>query len=194
MIGICEFSTFLLEYLLSFGFQVQDSSEIAEEISTRQLPKRQALSISIPARMTEDAKESSVTINMPSTPSPTPRRVNFSPLPSPSFPKTNCSPGSSSSKNKPAKKSILPKLNFKNQTTDNDIEKAAILAEGSPMRPRNRAQYSRTFSLTKILMSRTKNISSSPLADTSIVVSHSESPHRGHTTDSINSSVSINCL
>jgi hypothetical protein len=131
-----------------------------------------------PSIIIEDAGEDYVRINMPQTPSPTPKRVNFSPLPSPNW-KANWSPGPSSSKNKLTLKSLLPKLSFKRQSTTPDIEKAAIIAlGGSPTVIWEKRPISRTLSLTKLFtpkMNRASSLPGTPLAH-----SNPESMHGGN--------------
>ncbi|KAJ0028355.1 hypothetical protein Pint_35605 [Pistacia integerrima] len=139
-----------------------NSTEIVEVTSPTQHGRRQDLALEIPARTLEDTAEDFVRINMPLTPSPTPRKVNFSPMPSPSSAKIWDSP---------------------------DIEKAAILALGSSfVETREKPQISRTLSLTKLFTPRTKRTSSLPV--TPISHSNPESMHGGKTVDPLNSGVS----
>lgn len=132
-------------------------------------------------------------INMPQTPSRTPKRVNFSPLPSPKFVKVNWSPGPSSSKTKLTIKSLLPKLSFKRQSSTSDIEKAAIIALGdSPARTWEKRRISRTLSLTKLFTPKMNRASSVP--GTPIAHSNPESMHGGNMTSPLSSVVSISHL
>ncbi|XP_031284432.1 uncharacterized protein LOC116143153 isoform X1 [Pistacia vera] len=163
-----------------------NSTEIVEVTSPTQLGRRQDLALEIPARTLEDTAEDFVRINMPLTPSPTPRKVNFSPMPSPSSAKIWDSPGPSSSKSKSTFKNLLPKLSFKFRNNTSDIEKAAILALGSSfVETREKPQISRTLSLTKLFTPRTKRTSSLPV--TPISHSNPESMHGGKTVDPLNS-------
>ncbi|CAN6581052.1 unnamed protein product [Malus baccata var. baccata] len=160
-----------------------DSTEIIEEAPPDHPWRRQNLVLQIPPRTLEDAKEDFVSINMPPTPSPTPKRVNFSPLPSPIVAKISGSPGPSSSKTKSTtKRSLLPKLSFKNRNTTSEIQKAAALALGGlPAGTREKPTIPRTWSFTKLLTPRTKNTSSLPV--TPIAHSNPESMHGRNTTD-----------
>ncbi|XP_021886859.1 uncharacterized protein LOC110806352 [Carica papaya] len=91
---------------------------------------REDLVLEISPKSLDDTTEDFVRINMPVTPSHTPKKVNFSPIPSPSFAKTNESPGPSTTKNRTNFRNLLPKLSFKHRNTTSEIEKAAILALG----------------------------------------------------------------
>lgn len=175
-------------YFLLF-LQGENSTEIIEETPPGYPWRRQNLALQIPSRTLEDAKEDFVRINMPPTPSPTPKRVNFSPLPSPCLNKIYGSPGPSSSKTKSTIKSLLPKLSFKYRNTSSEIRKAATLAlGGTPTGTREKPLISRTFSLTKLLTPRPKNTSSLPA--TPIAHSNPESMHGRNTIDLVSSVVS----
>ncbi|KAM1853674.1 hypothetical protein EV1_009517 [Malus domestica] len=159
------------------------STEIIEEAPPGHLWRRQNLVLQIPSRTLEDAKENFVRINMPPTPSPTPKRVNFSPLPSPSLAKINVSPGPSSSKTKSTtKRSLLPRLSFKNRNTTSDIEKAATRALGGlPAGTHEKPSTPRAWSFATLLTPRTKTSSSLPA--TPIAHSNLESMHGRNTID-----------
>ncbi|RXH80703.1 hypothetical protein DVH24_004617 [Malus domestica] len=159
------------------------STEIIEEAPPGHLWRRQNLVLQIPSRTLEDAKENFVRINMPPTPSPTPKRVNFSPLPSPSLAKINASPGPSSSKTKSTtKRSLLPRLSFKNWNTTSDIEKAATRALGGlPAGTHEKPSTPRAWSFATLLTPRTKTSSSLPA--TPIAHSNLESMHGRNTID-----------
>lgn len=179
--------------LISSGvlFLLQDgnSTEIIEETPPEHPWRRQNLALQIPSRTLADAKEDFVRIDMPPTPSPTPKRVNFSPLPSPYLNKVSGSPGPSSSKTKSTIKSLLPKLSFKYRNTTSEIRKAATLAlGGTPTATRQRPIISRTFSLTNLLTPSLKNTSSLPT--TPISHSNPESMHGRNTVDLVSSLVS----
>ncbi|KAK9291240.1 hypothetical protein L1049_009428 [Liquidambar formosana] len=165
--------------------KVGDSTEIIEETSPSQHRRQQNLVLEIPSRTLEGSSEDFVRINMPPTPSRTPKRVNFSPLPSPSFAKINGSPGPSLSKGKLSMKSLLPKLSFKYRNTTSEIEKAAILALGGSLAgAREKPLISRTLSLTKLFnpMRKTSSLPVTPIAH-----SNPESMHGGNTIDPLNS-------
>ncbi|KAJ7976970.1 RING/U-box superfamily protein [Quillaja saponaria] len=162
--------------------KVEDSIEITEEAPAGQHLRRQKLSLEIPPRTLDDAREDFVGINMP--PTPTPKRVNFSPCPSPGFTKTNMSPGPSSTKTKSTIKTLLPKLSFKFRNTTSEIEKAAILALG-PMGTQEKPSISRTFSLSNLFTPRRKKTSSLPV--TPLAHSNPESTHGGSMVDPLSS-------
>lgn len=119
----------------------------------------------------EDPTKDFVRINMSPTPTTnsTPRRVVFSPLPSPSFSRfeDSPSPSPSSSRSKSVFKSLIPKLSFKNRTSNVDIEKTAILAlggGGSPGEMRDKPSIYRTLSSPKHFVSKMKKMSSLPVS------------------------------
>lgn len=155
-----------------------DQTEITEEIPSRQDHMREDLVLEISPKSLDDTTEDFVRINMPVTPSHTPKKVNFSPIPSPSFAKTNESPGPSTTKNRTNFRNLLPKLSFKHRNTTSEIEKAAILALGcSSAEIQAKPRIPRTASLTKLFTPRSKKTSSLPA--TPITHSNPESMHGG---------------
>ncbi|KAL6204825.1 hypothetical protein ACLB2K_022092 [Fragaria x ananassa] len=148
--------------------------------------KRQNLHLEIPSRTEEDGVQDFVAIKMPPTPSPTPRKVNFNLTPGSSDARTSGSPGPSSSKGKSCKRSLFPKLSFKNRSSS-DVEKAVNPAsEGSPAGPpREKPSISRSMSLTKLFTPRIKRTSSLPV--TPIASSLPDSTHGGSVGGSLNS-------
>ncbi|XP_059462199.1 uncharacterized protein LOC132191271 isoform X2 [Corylus avellana] len=166
--------------------QVEHSTEIVEETPPGHHQSPNYFESEKPTIFIEDAREDYVRINMPQTPSRTPKRVNFSPLPSPSFAKVNWSPGPSPSKTKLTIKSLLPKLSFKRQGSTSDIEKEAIIALGdSPTRIWEKRRISRTLSLTKLFTPKMNRASSVP--GTPIAHSNPESMHGGNMTSPLSS-------
>ncbi|KAK1563483.1 hypothetical protein Q3G72_028123 [Acer saccharum] len=187
--------------------RVENSTEIVEVNPPDQPMRWKSLALEIPPTT---VGEDFVTVNLPLTPSTTPRKVIFSPMPSPppTVDTTNESQGPLSSKNKSTIKSFLPKLSFKyrNNTTA-DIEKAAILALGSSS-TQTRGKISRTLSLTKFFTPRAKAASSLPVTP----ISHSnpesmhgakiydpnggaQNPfHRSHSVPELNKDISIRQL
>ncbi|XAR69080.1 Ubiquitin--protein ligase [Bertholletia excelsa] len=162
--------------------KVGDSSEIIEESPIGQNQRRQYLNLEIPTPTSESPAEDFVRINMPPTPSRTPKRVNFSPVPSPYYPRFNDSPSPWMSRGKSSMKSLLPKLSFKFRNTTSEIEKAAILALGeSPAEARNKPSIQRTLSLTKLFTPKMKRTASLPV--TPIAHSNPESTHGGNIID-----------
>ncbi|KAL3531928.1 hypothetical protein ACH5RR_005449 [Cinchona calisaya] len=180
-------SSFLLAATVSAAFdsppsppphplhKVRESSEIVEESSTSQHQRNKYVTVDIANRTAEGCTEDFVRINVP--PSPTPKKVNFSPLPSPAHLKFNESPLPASNRGKASMKSLLPKLSFKFRNTNSEIEKAAMLALGSPFGPQEKRSISRTFSLTKLFNPKMKRTSSLPV--TPITHSNPESTHGG---------------
>ncbi|KAG8376544.1 hypothetical protein BUALT_Bualt09G0074500 [Buddleja alternifolia] len=156
--------------------KVGDSSEIVVEESSS---SQRSLLVKIPMSKIEGSMEDYVTISMPPSPLPTPKRVNFSPLRSPSQGVMNSSPGPPSSKGKSSMKNFLPKLSFKFRNTNSEIEKAAMLALGASPEMRGKASIPRNFSLTKIFAPKMKRTSSLPA--TPILHSNPESVHGGIT-------------
>ncbi|KAL8125956.1 hypothetical protein AgCh_013305 [Apium graveolens] len=161
--------------------QIGESSEISEESIASQLLERQNHVVEIPMRTPQSSSEKSVNINMPLTPSTTPKRVIFSPIPSPSYAKFNGSSSPSLSQGKSSLKCLLPKLSFKLKNTNSDIEKAAILALVGSSSPRNKSFFPSTGSLTRLFTPRMKNTSSLPVTPT--IHSNPESTHGGNTSD-----------
>ncbi|KAJ9698138.1 hypothetical protein PVL29_007299 [Vitis rotundifolia] len=100
---------------------------------------------------------------MPPTPSLTPKKVNFFLTPSPSDTRVTGSPGPSATKGKSSKKSLLPKLSFKNRSATLDSDKAANLAlGGTSTTSREKPSISRSLSLSKIFTPKMKRTSSLP--------------------------------
>lgn len=169
--------------------QVGGSTEITEETQHGSQRRQQNLVLHIPSRNLDETIAEFTRINMPPTPSPTPKRVNFSPSPSPSFARITGSPGPSTSKTRPNTRSLLPRLSFKNWNTTSEIRKAAILAlGGSPAKTQEKALMSRTLSFTKLLTPRKKKSSSLPV--TPISHSNPESMHGGNSINPLNIAVS----
>ncbi|XP_050370034.1 uncharacterized protein LOC126788113 [Argentina anserina] len=166
--------------------KVEVSVGITEETPQVHPWKRQNLHLEIPSRTQEDGAQDYVAIKMPPTPSPTPRKVNFNLTPGSRDARIGGSPGPSSSKGKSCKRSLFPKLSFKNRTSS-DVEKAANLAlEGSPAAPpREKPSIPRSLSLTKLFTPRMKRTSSLPV--TPIAQSLPESTHGGSVGGSLNS-------
>ncbi|XP_077252924.1 RING/U-box superfamily protein [Tasmannia lanceolata] len=162
----------------------EDSNGITEEMPQIHHGRRPNLFLDIPLRTLEDSPLSFVTINMPTTPSPTSTRVNFPPIPSPTNARIKASPGPSPSKSKPTIKSLLPRVSFKLRGTNSELEKNASLALGSSsMGSRERPFISRTFSFTKMFKPTVKRTSSLPV--TRVAHSNAESVHGINTVDQV---------
>lgn len=170
--------------------QVGSSTEITEEKPEGQHHRQEDLILEIPPRTLEDAVDDFVTIQIPPTPSPTPKKVNFSPIPSPVYARMKESSDPSSSKSRSTMKSLIPRLSFKYRNTTSDIEKAAMLAlGGSSPATKEKPLISRTLSLTKLFTPRMKRTTSLPV--TPITHSNPESVHGGNTINPLVSAVSI---
>lgn len=158
--------------------KVGDVSEIFEVPPTCQNQKKQIMSVEIPTTTIEGSTEDFIRINMPPTPSQTPKRVNFSPRHSPILYRFNDSP-SPLSRGKSSIKNLLPKLSFKFRNTNSELEKAAILALGGSPVGSQQKPIQRTMSLTKLFAPKMKRTSSLPV--TPIEHSNPESMHGGNT-------------
>ncbi|KAL9266332.1 hypothetical protein AKJ16_DCAP22197 [Drosera capensis] len=159
--------------------QVDNPTEITEEIPNEDHRRSQDLVIELPSRTLGSPLEDSVKIDMPRTQTPTPKRVNFSPMPSPYDEKYRSSPSSSTSKERTSFKNLIPKLSFKFRNTPVDIEKAAMLALGaSSSGTQESYSATRTFSISKFFSPRRDTAASVPITP----VSHSnpESMHGGN--------------
>ncbi|GAB4856713.1 hypothetical protein Ancab_014628 [Ancistrocladus abbreviatus] len=157
----------------------QMGTEITEEIPQCEHQRRQNLVLQIPSRNLECPSEDCVRMNIPPTPSPTPKRVNFSPLPSPSVAKANMLPSPSSFKGRSSRKRLLSKLSFKFRTTNSEIDKASMLAVGaSSSGTQERSSFARTLSFTKLFTPKIDRTSSLPV--TRIPHSNPESTHGGN--------------
>lgn len=96
----------------------------------------------IPSRTLQSSSSREfVQIKMPPTPPPPPRfhkKVNFN---------VTGSQETCSSRNKSAKKSLVPKLSFKNRNTISDV---VIVPAGSGSIPQEKSSIARSWSLTKM--------------------------------------------
>ncbi|KAG2670377.1 hypothetical protein I3760_14G083000 [Carya illinoinensis] len=147
--------------------------------------KRQNLFLEIPSRTGGESSQDFVSIRMPSTPTPTPKKVNFLPSHGSIDERITGSPGPSSARGRSSIRSLLPKLSFIYRTSS-DIEKGANLAsEASSTEAQEKPSISRSYSLTKIFTPRVKRTSSLPV--TPIAHSNPESAHSGSTSGSQNS-------
>lgn len=163
------------------------STEILEELPLGQTQRGQDPSLDVSSRTIETSREEYVRINIPLGSSP--RRVSFSPIHNPIHSKIigSSSPGTCVSKGKYSIKSVFPKLNFKNQNSALEIEKAVGLAPwASSMGTRERSRITRTFSLSKLfspIMAQASSLPGTPIAH-----SNPESMHgtnRSNLTDSV---------
>ncbi|KAF5196647.1 RING/U-box superfamily protein [Thalictrum thalictroides] len=151
-----------------------NSTEVSEENRPVQPWRRQDLFLQIPSRKLTGSCED-VRINMPPTPSPTPTRAGLPPTPS-SFVKKSSVTNPSSSKGKSSRKNLLPRLSFKYQSPTSVMDKAAVIAVGTPSSgSRRKPSIMRSFSLSNIFTPRVRRTSSLPV--TPVTNPHSESMH-----------------
>lgn len=150
--------------LTESGFQTPDFDqvcvsylcqlEMAQGSSSSKQWRKSNLMLEIPTRSLEASRQEFVHINMPSTPTPTPKRVNFLLTPSPSRLNGSSDRGRSSIRN------ILPKLIFKQSSSNSDSEKGPINIDSTAQ---HNASMTRTWSLTKIFTPRMKTTTSLPV-------------------------------
>ncbi|KAF8402739.1 hypothetical protein HHK36_010829 [Tetracentron sinense] len=147
--------------------KAEDSSGITEEAPPVQHWRQQNLFLDIPSRTLEESSKDFLRINMPPTPSPTPKRVNFPPTPSPTYARISGFPGPSSSKGKSSFKNLLPRLSFKYRNSTSETEKSATISQGSSSaRSGEKPIVSRSLSLSKIftpMMKRTSSLHVTPI-------------------------------
>ncbi|KAG6681861.1 hypothetical protein I3843_13G097700 [Carya illinoinensis] len=156
---------------------VEDSMGITEEKQHDHHWKRQNLFLEIPSRTAGESSQDAVGIKMPSTPTPTPKRVNFLLTPDSIDERVTASPGPSPSRGRTSIRSLLPKLSFIYRNSS-DIEKASnLVSEASSTGPQEKPSISRSYSLTKIFTPRMKRTSSLPV--TPVAHSNPESAHSG---------------
>lgn len=156
----------------------ESSSGITEEKMPAGHWKKPNLFLEIPTRTLEDSCEELVQIKSFPTPTPTPKKVNFVLTPSSADPSGKGSPGPISSRGKSSLRNLLPKLSFKNRSSNPDTEKAADIDPGSSATTsQEKLSISRSWSLTKIFTPRMKNASSLP--GTPIAHSNPESVRGG---------------
>uniref|UniRef100_A0A7N0VAW0 RING-CH-type domain-containing protein n=2 Tax=Kalanchoe fedtschenkoi TaxID=63787 RepID=A0A7N0VAW0_KALFE len=137
-----------------------DSAEITEEAQPAQQHRRENLAVEIPAGATESLT-SEVRINIPSSPTHTPRNSNFSPVCSPGDYNTHMSPGPSL-RGKSSFRNFFPKLGIKSRSNTVDLDKASVHDLGG-----RKLSISRPSSLTKLFtpkMKRTLSLPVNPVA------------------------------
>ncbi|KAK6926804.1 Zinc finger, RING-CH-type [Dillenia turbinata] len=143
--------------------KVEDSNGVTEDTPYVH-PWRRQLFLEIPSRTPVGSLQGSVSVKMPTTPTPTPKKVNFLLTPSPTDASVSESMGTTMSRAKSSMKSLLPKLSFKYMTANSDVENVANGAEeASPVMLRQKPLISRSLSLTKLFTPRGKTAVSLPL-------------------------------
>ncbi|XAR59759.1 Ubiquitin--protein ligase [Bertholletia excelsa] len=162
--------------------KVEHSSAITKEARHIKQWRRQSLSLEISSGTLEDSSQEFVQVKIPPTLTPTPKKVNFLLTPSPSDARTSRSP-IPSYRNKSSIRNLLPKLNLKSKSPQDDAERASnSAAETSSPVPQEKPPMPRSWSLTKMFTPHIKRTSSLPV--TPIVDSNQESLHRGNLGDS----------
>uniref|UniRef100_A0A7N0R9E9 RING-CH-type domain-containing protein n=1 Tax=Kalanchoe fedtschenkoi TaxID=63787 RepID=A0A7N0R9E9_KALFE len=146
---------------------VGDLAEITEEAQPGQSQIRENLAVPIPVR-TMESPTCEVRIDMPSSPTRTPKRANSSLVCSPGGYNTQVSPPSS--KGKSSFRNFFPKLGIKSRSHTMDLDKAPIQALGG-----RKLKISRPASLTKLFTPKMKRTLSLPV--TPIAHSNPESLH-----------------
>ncbi|KAK6164078.1 hypothetical protein DH2020_000942 [Rehmannia glutinosa] len=107
--------------------KLEKSLGMTEETSQSKQCRKPNLFLEIPTRPLELPPQEFVQIDMPLTPTPTPKKVNFLLSPGPSDSRLNVSSGPSSTRGKSSIRSFLPKLSFKNRGSNSDADKAATI-------------------------------------------------------------------
>ncbi|XP_071734856.1 uncharacterized protein [Rutidosis leptorrhynchoides] len=166
-------------------FEVHDSSsstveevaipidKVEEDISESKLEgqinkqwRKPNLFLEIPSRSIQPSStQEFISIKMPQTPTPTPKKVNFNLTPTASDVRPLASPSANTPRTKSLKKNLLTKLSFKNRISVSDTEKAVVST--NPSTPsslsQEKALFSRSWSFTKIFTPRMKTASSLPV-------------------------------
>ncbi|KAG8387689.1 hypothetical protein BUALT_Bualt02G0047400 [Buddleja alternifolia] len=157
--------------------QQEKSLEMSEETSNSKQWRKPNLSLEIPNRASDISPQEFVQITMPTTPTPTPKRVNFHFSPSGSRVIASCEP--SSTRGKSSIKNFLPKLSFKYRAGSNsDAEKAPNFdSVYSTVVKQDKPSIARSWSLSKIFTSTANRTSSLPV--TWIGNSNPDSAHGG---------------
>ncbi|ESQ49094.1 hypothetical protein EUTSA_v10020625mg [Eutrema salsugineum] len=164
-----------------------DSTEIAEEeLSPGRDLWRRGIVLDLSSRTPEDTgDEDLLRRNATLTSSPVAKKVNFSPMSSPRFGQRGASLSPSSSSSRNSLKNLIPKLSFKNRSSNNnnvDIEKGGDLVFASSPSSGNCRDRS-TWTLTNILTPRLKKTESLPV--TPIAHSNPESMHGRYVLDPV---------
>ncbi|PIN17495.1 Protein involved in mRNA turnover and stability [Handroanthus impetiginosus] len=152
------------------------SSDMTEETSPGKQGRKPNLFLEIPTRASEVSPQEFIQIQMPSTPTPTPKKVNFVLTRPTSDSRLNESCGPSSTRGKSSIRSLLPKLSFKYRGSNSDVEKACNVDSGSStVVTQDKLLISRSWSLSKIFAPGVKRTSSLPVApfeDSNLEIAH----------------------
>lgn len=140
---------------------MESSSAITDERTHAKHWRKPNLSLEIPSRTLDASRQELAQIKMPSTPTPTPKRVNFLLTPSTADSRITSSPGPSPSRGKLAIRNLFPKLNLKSRMILD--EKITIPDSGPAVVPQEKVSISRSWSLTKMFTPRIKRTSSLPV-------------------------------
>ncbi|KAJ8551887.1 hypothetical protein K7X08_028330 [Anisodus acutangulus] len=161
-IGVCKRELFVISTP-----EMESSSMITEETTHAKHWRKLNLSLEIPSRTLDTSPQELVQIKIPSTPTPTPKRVNFLLTPSTSDSRitTNTSsPGPSPCRGKSTIRNLFPKLTLKSRM-NSDTEKITVPDSGPPavVPQQEKVSMSRSWSLSKMFTPRIKRTSSLPV-------------------------------
>ncbi|XP_024979093.1 uncharacterized protein LOC112516301 isoform X2 [Cynara cardunculus var. scolymus] len=160
--SVSDSSSSLEEVAIPIHKVHEDVSEESIEAQNGKHGRKPNLFLEIPSRSIQpSSSEEFVLIKMPQTPTPTPKKVNFNLTPCPSEVR---SPVTNTPRTKSLKKSLLPKLSFKNRNSVSDTEKAVVntIPAAPSSLPQEKPSISRSWSFTKIFTPRSKRPSSLP--------------------------------
>ncbi|GKB66212.1 zinc finger, RING-CH-type, zinc finger, RING/FYVE/PHD-type containing protein [Tanacetum coccineum] len=164
--------------------QKEVSEENIEAQNSKQWRKPN-LFLEIPSRsILPSSSQEFVQIKMPTTPTPTPKKVNFNLTPTSAEARSLASPATYTPRTKSMKKSFLTKLSFKNRNTVSDTEKAVVnTTPRTPSSvPQEKPSFVRSWSF-KIFTPRGKRTASLPVTP----VGHSDhEPALGSSRGSLN--------
>ncbi|KAK6163312.1 hypothetical protein DH2020_000176 [Rehmannia glutinosa] len=165
--------------------QLEKSLGMTEETSQSKQCRKPNLFLEIPTRPLELPPQEFVQIDMPLTPTPTPKKVNFLLSPGPSDSRLNVSSGPSSTRGKSSIRSFLPKLSFKNRGSNSDADKAATIdSVFSTVVTQDKLPISRSWSFSKIFTPRVNRTSSLPVPP--LANSNPDSNHGGSINSHLN--------
>ncbi|XP_060169573.1 uncharacterized protein LOC132600426 isoform X1 [Lycium barbarum] len=148
--------------------KMESSSAITEQTTHAKHWRKPNLSLEIPSRTLDTSPQELVQIKIPSTPTPTPKRVNFLLTPSTSDSRitmNTSSPGPSPYRGKSTIRNLFPKLSLKSRM-NSDTEKITAVPDSGPVAvvpQQEKVSISRSWSLTKMFTPRIKSTSSLPV-------------------------------
>ncbi|CAM8909999.1 unnamed protein product [Rhodiola kirilowii] len=166
----------------------ETATEISGQTSSQWKNKKPNLSLQIPTKASHVVQEleCDVKINIPTTTTPTPRRVNFLLTPTTSGSIANPSPSPSSRVKSPFK-NLLPRLSFKNTTSGSDVEKGREPAAAESQHDKS-STVSRSLSF--LFTPRIKRTFSFPVAPSAAAAqSDEQAENEGSVSGPLNSNV-----